>query len=70
MPRTQPPVEERDLTYAGLLADTERLASGLKARGVSQGDVVGIYPPMIPEVVVAMPPRTETDRKLAEGAMS
>jgi acetyl-CoA synthetase len=46
--------EERDLTYAGLLADTERLASGLKARGVSKGDVVGIYLPMIPEVVVAM----------------
>jgi acetyl-CoA synthetase len=46
--------EERDLTYADLLADVQRLASGLKARGVGQGDVVGIYLPMIPEVVVAM----------------
>jgi len=46
--------EERDLTYAGLLAEVERLASGLKARGVRKGDVVGIYLPMIPEVVVAM----------------
>jgi acetyl-CoA synthetase len=46
--------EERDVTYAGLLADVQRLASGLKARGVGQGDVVGIYLPMIPEVVVAM----------------
>ena len=46
--------EERDLTSAGLPADTERLASGLKARGVGKGDVVGIYLPMIPEVVVAM----------------
>jgi acetyl-CoA synthetase len=46
--------EERDLTYAGLLADVQRLASGLKARGVGKGDVVGIYLPMIPEVVVAM----------------
>jgi acetyl-CoA synthetase len=46
--------EERDLTYAGLLADVQRLANGLKARGVGQGDVVGIYLPMIPEVVVAM----------------
>jgi acetyl-CoA synthetase len=46
--------EERDLTYAGLLADVQRLASGLKARGVQKGDVVGIYLPMIPEVVVAM----------------
>ena len=32
----------------------QRLASGLKARGVKKGDVVGIYLPMIPEVVVAM----------------
>jgi acetyl-CoA synthetase len=46
--------EERDLTYAGLLADVQRLANGLKARGVQKGDVVGIYLPMIPEVVVAM----------------
>src|SRR5271169_1962584 len=34
--------EERDLTYADLLGDVQRLASGLKARGVGQGDVVGI----------------------------
>ena len=46
--------EERDLTYAGLLDDVQRLANGLKARGVGKGDVVGIYLPMIPEVVVAM----------------
>jgi acetyl-CoA synthetase len=46
--------EERDLTYAGLLADVQRLANGLKERGVRKGDVVGIYLPMIPEVVVAM----------------
>jgi acetyl-CoA synthetase len=46
--------EQRDLTYAGILADTQRLASALKAQGVRKGDVVGIYLPMIPEVVVAM----------------
>src|ERR1700723_3795874 len=46
--------EQRDLTYAELLADVQRLANGLKARGVQKGDVVGIYLPMIPEVVVAM----------------
>src|ERR1700736_1892659 len=46
--------EQRDLTYAGLLADVQRLANGLKAHGVNKGDVVGIYLPMIPEVVVAM----------------
>jgi acetyl-CoA synthetase len=46
--------EERDLTYAELLADTQRLANVLKDHGVAPGDVVGIYLPMIPEVVVAM----------------
>ncbi len=46
--------EERDLTYAELLAEVERCASALKELGVAPGDVVGIYLPMIPEVVVAM----------------
>ncbi len=46
--------EERDVTYADLLRDTQRLANALKDRGVGAGDVVGIYLPMIPEVVVAM----------------
>ncbi len=46
--------EERDVTYAELHSDVQRLANGLKARGVRKGDVVGIYLPMIPEVVVAM----------------
>jgi acetyl-CoA synthetase len=46
--------EERAITYAELLADVERFASALKDLGVGKGDVVGIYLPMIPEVVVAM----------------
>ncbi|HYB22374.1 MAG TPA: acetate--CoA ligase [Solirubrobacteraceae bacterium] len=46
--------EERDITYAQLLAEVERCASALKDLGVGKGDVVGIYLPMIPEVVVAM----------------
>jgi acetyl-CoA synthetase len=46
--------QERDITYAELLGDVERFASALKELGVGQGDVVGIYLPMIPEVVVAM----------------
>jgi len=46
--------EERDITYADLLRDTQRLANALKTHGVQKGDVVGIYLPMIPEVVVAM----------------
>jgi acetyl-CoA synthetase len=46
--------EERDITYAQLLAEVERLANALKALGIGKGDVVGIYLPMIPEVVVSM----------------
>ncbi len=46
--------EERDITYAELLADTQRFANALKDVGVEPGDIVGIYLPMIPEVVVAM----------------
>jgi acetyl-CoA synthetase len=45
---------ERELTYAQLLADVERFANALRDLGVHRGDVVGIYLPMIPEVVVAM----------------
>jgi acetyl-CoA synthetase len=46
--------EQRDITYAELLAEVRRLANALKDQGVRKGDVVGIYLPMIPEVVVAM----------------
>jgi acetyl-CoA synthetase len=46
--------EERDVTYADLLRDVQRLANALKDHGVGKGDVVGIYLPMIPEVAVAM----------------
>jgi acetyl-CoA synthetase len=46
--------QERDITYADLLAEVERFANALKDLGVRKGDVVGIYLPMIPEVVVSM----------------
>jgi acetyl-CoA synthetase len=46
--------EERDVTYEELLRDVKRFANALKDHGIEQGDVVGIYLPMIPEVVVAM----------------
>jgi len=46
--------EQRAITYADLHRDVQRLANALKALGVGKGDVVGIYLPMIPEVVVGM----------------
>ena len=46
--------EERDVTYADLLADVQRFANALRDHGIEKGDVVGVYLPMIPQVVVAM----------------
>ncbi len=46
--------EERDVTYADLHRDVQRLANALKERGIGKGDIVGIFLPMIPEVAVAM----------------
>ena len=46
--------EERDITYADLHRDVQRFANALKDHGIGKGDVVGIYLPMIPEVVIAM----------------
>src|SRR3954462_1252032 len=46
--------DERDITYADLHRDVQRFANALRERGIGKGDVVGIYLPMIPEVVVAM----------------
>jgi acetyl-CoA synthetase len=46
--------EEREVTYAELLADTQRFANALRDHGIEKGDVVGIYLPMIPQVAVAM----------------
>jgi acetyl-CoA synthetase len=46
--------EDRDLTYADLHRDVQKFANALKDLGIETGDVVGIYLPMIPEVIVAM----------------
>src|SRR3954451_6100405 len=46
--------EELEITYADLHRDVQKLANALKDLGVSKGDVVAIYLPMIPEVAVAM----------------
>jgi len=46
--------EQRDITYADLHRDSQKIANVLKEHGIAQGDVVGIFLPMIPEVVTAM----------------
>jgi acyl-coenzyme A synthetase/AMP-(fatty) acid ligase len=46
--------ERRDVTYAELLRDVQRLANALRQLGIGKGDVVGIYLRKIREVVVAM----------------
>ncbi|HVM39211.1 MAG TPA: AMP-binding protein [Acidimicrobiia bacterium] len=44
----------RTLTYADLRRLTDRIAAGLAARGVGEGDAVGVYLPMIPETIAAL----------------
>jgi acetyl-CoA synthetase len=44
----------RTVTYSQLLEEVQKLANGLKSLGVSKGDRVAIYMPMISEAVVAM----------------
>jgi len=41
-------------TYTELTDEVARFAGALKAKGISKGDVVIIYMPMIPEAVIAM----------------
>ena len=50
----EPAGERRALTYRELHAEVCRLAAGLSRPGVKPGDVVSIYMPMTPELVVAM----------------
>lgn len=42
----------RRLTYRELAVEVNRLASGLAALGLKQGDAVGVHLPMIPEVAI------------------
>jgi acetyl-CoA synthetase len=44
----------RALTGEELRALTDRIASGLQARGVGEGDAVGLFCPMVPETVAAL----------------
>ncbi len=48
------PGDTRTITYADLHADVQRCANVLKGLGVTKGDRVCIYMPMVPELPVAM----------------
>ncbi|MCU1399014.1 MAG: acsA [Acidimicrobiales bacterium] len=48
------PGDTRTVTYAQLLDETQRFANVLKGLGVTKGDRVNIYLPMIPEAAIAM----------------
>lgn len=41
------------LTYAQLDAEVNRVANGLEALGIGEGDTVGVFMPMIPQAVIA-----------------
>jgi acetyl-CoA synthetase len=43
----------RRLTYAELLAETNRIANALRSLGLGRGDRIGLVMPMLPETVVA-----------------
>lgn len=46
--------ERRTLTYGDLLDAVQRFSNSLKAVGVTKGDRVTVYLPMVPEIIVAM----------------
>ena len=45
---------KRSVTYSSLLDEVSRIAGALRARGITAGDRIVIYMPMIPEAIVAM----------------
>ncbi len=48
------PGDTRTITYSDLLGEVKRAANLLASLGVTQGDRVAIYLPMIPEAVISM----------------
>jgi acetyl-CoA synthetase len=48
------PEDRGSITYAQLLAEVCKFANALDARGVTKGDRVALYMPMVTELVVAM----------------
>ena len=50
----EPIGDSRTITYADLLAEVSRAANALTELGLTAGDRVAIYMPMVPEAIVAM----------------
>ena len=50
----EPTGERRTLSFSELKEEVSKAAAGLSRLGVKQGDVVSIYMPMTPELVIAM----------------
>lgn len=50
---TNPPIG-RKISYQELFQEISRIANVMKAHGVRRGDIVTIYMPMIPELIMTM----------------
>jgi len=48
------PLQPETYTYAEALAETEKVAAALRAKGVETGDRVVLFMPMVPELAIAM----------------
>ncbi len=46
--------DQKDLTYNDIYQEVNKFANGLKKLGITKGDRVAIYMPMVPEAVYAM----------------
>jgi acetyl-CoA synthetase len=44
----------RTLTYKTLRVETNEMAAALRSLGLGKGDVIGVFMPMVPEIVIAM----------------
>lgn len=46
--------QTRTLTYLDLYYEVNRMANALRSLGLKKGDTIGLYMPMIPEIVIAL----------------
>ena len=44
----------RKLTYKELREETDKMAAALRSLGLGKGDAIGVFMPMVPEIVIAM----------------